>query len=99
MSFSIPEGYSHSDNIIKSFNWVIAIITNLCSQIWNVILDPLFSLFTGMHYVKHITIGKSTAVRILCGGMHNSRMTSLIRDCIMERKEFGEVFNVIIVHS
>lgn len=91
MSFSIPEGYSHSDNIVKSFNFIVSCFSYVFSQVWIYVLDPLISLFTGILQNSYFSVGKTKAVRILCGPMHNSKMTSQIRDCIMDKSEFTEV--------
>ena len=96
MSFSIPEGYSHSDNIIKSYNFVVSCFSYVFSQVWIYVLDPLISLISGILKIEYFILGKTKAVRILCGSMHNSKMTSQIRDCIMDKSEFSEVFFYIL---
>lgn len=91
MSFSIPEGYSHSDNIIRSFRWVSSLFLSILSQVWILVIEPVISLLSGILCSSVFTIGKSKAVRILCGKNHNSKMTNQIRDCIMNQSEFSEV--------
>lgn len=98
MSFSIPEGYSHSDNIVKSFNFLVTCFSYVFSQIWNYILDPLISLISGTYESCNIILGKTKPVRILCNSVHTSKMTSQIRDCIMDQAEFSEV-SIVSYHD
>lgn len=91
MSFSIPEGFSHSDNIIRSFRWVLSLFSSILTQVWILVIEPVISLLSGILCSSILTIGKSKAVRILCGKNHSSKMTNQIRDCIMNQSEFNEV--------
>ena len=43
----ISEDYSRSDNIIKSFNWVLSCLSYLWNGFYNHFIDPFVWLFTG----------------------------------------------------
>ena len=43
----ISEDYSRSDNIIKSFNWVLSCLSYLWSRFYNRFIDPFVWMFTG----------------------------------------------------
>ena len=47
----LPEGYSRSDNIIKSFSWIFSCVSYVWTHFYNRIVDPLLWLFTGMSVV------------------------------------------------
>lgn len=46
-SAMISEDYSRSDNIIKSFNWVLSCLSYLWNGFYNRFIDPFVWLFTG----------------------------------------------------
>ena len=43
----IPEGYSRSDNIIKSFNWIFSCLSYVWTHFFNRFIDPVLWVFTG----------------------------------------------------
>ena len=48
MSAYIPEGYSWSDNIIQSVNWIISCFSAIWNGCWLYVINPLLSWVTGL---------------------------------------------------
>lgn len=42
----IPEGYSRSDNIITSFNWVVLYVRAFLGWLSDLLVEPFLYLFT-----------------------------------------------------
>ena len=91
MSAYIPEGYSWSDNIIKSVNWIISCFSAIWNGCWLYMINPLISWVTGLDSDCIWYGGKTLAVRILCAGEHTPKMTDKILDCIMHEDRFAGV--------
>lgn len=53
-SAMISEDYSRSDNIIKSFNWVLSCLSYLWNGFYNRFIDPFVWLFTGKHWTLSV---------------------------------------------
>lgn len=93
MSAYIPEGYSWSDNIIQSVNWIISCFSAIWNGCWLYVINPLLSWVTGLDSRCIWVVGKTLAVRILCAGEHTPKMTDKILDCIMHEDRFAGVMN------
>ena len=48
MSAYVPEGYSWSDNIIQSVNWIISCFSAIWNGCWLYVINPLISWVTGL---------------------------------------------------
>lgn len=102
MSAYIPEGYSWSDNIIQSVNWIISCFSAIWKRCWFYVINPFISWITGWLSSFQSCLGKTLAVRILCAGDHSPKMTDKILDCIMHEDRFEGVisaFSVLCRHG
>ena len=56
----ISENYSRSDNIIKSFNWMLSCLSYLWSRFYNRFIDPFVWMFTGNRYALSMKCREDT---------------------------------------
>ncbi|KAK8820098.1 hypothetical protein WA577_006167 [Blastocystis sp. JDR] len=85
----ISEDYSRSDNIIKSFNWVLSCLSYLWNGFYNRFIDPFVWLFTGK---THVT-------RLLCTSDYSPKTTMTIQGMIMSESSFPETRSLLLRHE
>ena len=85
----IPEGYSRSDNIIKSFNWIFSCLSYVWTHFFNRFIDPVLWVFTG----------KTHTTRLLCSGSYSPKTTLEIKNIVMSESGFPETRALLLRHE